>query len=108
VLLVDTDQQHAECVCLGLGFHHFETDLCLDPERAAVRLRRAADDYDVVILNVSNPSLPWVNILAKLQAACLESGASPAPLFLCTSTTKRLPEFELQIERLGARYVCER
>lgn len=107
VLLVDTDQIHAECVRVGLGFHGLEVDVYLDPEQAAVRLRWAGNDYDVVILNVTSPSLPWVNILTKLQAACLESGVYPAPRFLCTSTTKRSPEFELRIERMGARYVFE-
>lgn len=107
VLLVDTNQSHAECVRTALGFHDLAVDVYPDPERAAKRLRRAGNDYDVVILNVSDPLLPWVNTLVKLQAACFESGVSPSPLFLCTSTAKRSPEFELRIERMGARYVCE-
>lgn len=107
VLLVDTDQQHAECVRAGLSFHDFAVYVCFDPEHAAMRLRRAGNDFDLVILNVSSPSLLWVNILAKLQSACFESGVYPSPLFLCTSITKRPPEFELRIERMGARYVFE-
>jgi len=107
VLLVDNDQKHAECVCASLSFHHLEVDVYLNPEQAALHLRRAGNDYDVVILNVSNYLLPWVNLLAKLQGACLESGGYLSPLFLCTSTRKQPPEFELRIERMGARYVCE-
>lgn len=108
VLLVDTDQRHAECVRGVLGFHGIEVDTYQDPEQAVARLRRSGNDYDVVILNVSNTSSPWVSILARLHAALHESGASPAPLLLCTSTTKQSPEFELLIERMGARYACER
>jgi hypothetical protein len=107
ILLVDNDQGHAERVCGRLRFHALEVDVCCDRQRAVTRLRRASADYEVVILNASNIEIPCFNILARLQEACFQSGRYPAPLFLCTSSTKRSPEFELRIERLGARYVYE-
>jgi hypothetical protein len=60
-----------------------------------------------VILNVSDAVLPWFKILKKLQEAFFQSGGHQSPLFLCTSSTKRSHEFELRIERMGARYVFE-
>jgi DNA-binding response OmpR family regulator len=107
VLLVDLDQSHAERVREALRFHALEADVCTNPEQATARLRRAGTNYEVVIINVSNILLPWVNIVEKLQAACFQSGAYPPPLFLCASSTKRSPEFELRVERTGARYVFE-
>jgi DNA-binding response OmpR family regulator len=107
VLLVDTDQTHAERIRGSLVFRAREVDVLPDPEQATTRLRRTSTDYEVVILNVSNGFMPWISILAKLQAACFQSGIYPSPLFLCTSTTKQSFEFELRIERMGARYVYE-
>ena len=107
VLLVDNDQGHAERACGCLRFHNLEVDVCRAPERAVALLRRASADYEVVILNVSDVLLPWFKTLARLQEACFQSRGYPSPLFLCSSSTKRSPEFELRIERMGARYVFE-
>jgi hypothetical protein len=107
VLLVDHDQGHAERICQCLRFHALEVDVCPDPERAITRLRRESANYEVVILNVSEIFWPWLKTLARLQGVCLQSRAYPSPLFLCTSSTKRSPEFELRVERMGARYVFE-
>jgi DNA-binding response OmpR family regulator len=107
VMLVDADQKHAECIRESLVLRACEVDVFRDPEAASTRLRRASTDYEVVILNVSNGVLPWITILAKLQEACFQAGAYPSPLFLCTSNTKQSVEFEIRIERTGARYVYE-
>lgn len=107
VMLVDTDRGHAERVRAGLGSHDFDVEVFANVERAVQRLRRPGTDYDIVILNVSNDLLYWGKILESLQAAGIQSGVYPSPLLLCTSCIKRSPEFELQIERMGARYVYE-
>jgi hypothetical protein len=107
VLLVDTDEQHAERVRGNLVFRAREVDVFSDPGQATSWLQQASTDYEVVILNVSSDLPPWIAILAKLQAACFRSGVFPAPLFLCTSSAKRSIEFEHRIERMGARYVYE-
>lgn len=91
-----------------LRHHALEVAICVDLSRAMPMLRSAGTEYEVVIVNVSDARLPWPKTLAKLQEACFLSGGYPSPLFLCTSTTSRSPEFELQIERMGARYVLER
>ena len=107
VLVVDGDQRHAESLCVGLSRQGLKARVFSSPEQAAQRLRRPSSDYGIVILNISNLLPNWVKVLAKLQAACFESGVYPLPLFLCVSTIKQLPELELRIERMGARYVFE-
>jgi len=108
LLLIDNDQGHAERICGQLRFRAFEVDVYRDPERARTRLRRASTKYEVVIVNVSDTAMPWFKTLLKLQEACFQLGSYPSPLFLCTSSIKQSSEFELQIERMGARYVVER
>jgi hypothetical protein len=91
-----------------LQFHALEVATCADPKQAVLLLRRTSGEYDVVIVNVSDQTVPWVRLLLKLQEACFLSNGYPSPMFLCTSTLPRSPEFQLQIERKGARYVVER
>jgi hypothetical protein len=107
VLLIDNNQRHAESVCGRLRFHALEVHICPDPDRAITRLRRSSANYEVVIVDVSNASLPWFDTVARLQEACFQTGVYPSPRLLCTSNTKRTPDFELRIEQIGARYVYE-
>ena len=107
VLLVDADQIHAERIRKSLVTRAYEVDVYLDPNQATTWLQQANTDYEVVILNVSNALPPWIAILAKLQAACFRLEVYSSPFFLCTSNTKRSIEFELRLERMGARYVYE-
>ena len=107
VLLVDTDQRHAERIRECLESHALEVEVCSDSEEASTWLRRESSNYEVVVLNISDVKLPWFSILARLHEACFQSQRYPTPLFLCTSSTKRSPEFQLRMERLGARYVYE-
>lgn len=107
VMLVDSDSEHAERVRRRLGVDAVAVDVNADPWEAMAELRRYSADYAVVILNVSNASLPWADTLTKLQEVCFQARVYPPPLFLCTSTAKRPPEFELRIERMGGRYVYE-
>ena len=106
VLLIDNDQEHAEHVRERLRSHALEVEVCRETQWAITRLRQASVKYDVIILNVSTAT-DCFKTLAKLQDACSDSTYYPFPFFLCTSTTKRSPEFELRIERMGARYVYE-
>lgn len=107
VLLIDNNQGHAEHVSERLRSHALEVEVCRETQQAITRLRQASAEYEVIILNVSDAATDWFKTLAKLKDACSETGYYPSPLFLCTSSTKRLPEFELRIERVGARYVYE-
>jgi ActR/RegA family two-component response regulator len=108
VLLIDRDAVHAERVSRMLQYHALDVGTCADPQLAILLLRRTSCEYDVVIINVSDQTVPWVSMLAKLQEACFLSNGYPSPMFLCTSTVSRSPEFQLQIERRGARYVVAR
>jgi hypothetical protein len=108
VLLIDNNKPHVEAVRARLRRHRVEVEVCADPAAVTGRLRRTGSRYEVVILNVSDHRQPWLRLLSKFREASLQAGNYPAPLFLCVSTGEQPVDFELRIERMGARYVCER
>jgi DNA-binding NarL/FixJ family response regulator len=108
VLVLDHDYQHAEHLSDCLRSHNLGVDVCADPATAVARLLRNAPDYEVVIINISGNSAPRRKALQKVYDACNRVDARQAPLFLCVSTVHQQPDFVLQIERMGARYVRER
>lgn len=108
ILLIDDDPGHAARICGRLHTHSLQVEICSNAERAIPRLRRAGCEYEVVIVNVSSAREPWIRIVSKLQEASFQGGSYSWPLFLCVSTVERPAEFELRIERMGARYVFER
>jgi hypothetical protein len=109
LLLLDADRRHADTLIARLLSHNLHVDAYADPQQAIAQLRGRSSEYEVVIINVSSRSVPWLTILHKLDQACRRSVAGQArPFFLCLSTNQQQPEFVLQIERNGARYVRER
>ena len=108
VLLLDFDHQHAVALADRLRSRSLHVDVYADSEAAIAQLRRSAPEYEVVIINVSIHSVPWLKTLQKLNEASRRSGAQQRPLLLCVSMNQQQPEFVLQIERTGARYVRER
>lgn len=107
VLLLDADRQHADALIARLHSHKLHVDAFADPQQAIARLCRNAPAYEVVIINVSARSVPWHKTLQQMDQACRRSGARQQPLFLCISINQQQPEFVLEIERMGARYVRE-
>jgi hypothetical protein len=107
-LLIDADSVHADRVIDRLARQELRVELVSDFARAESVLRSPASSFELVIVNVSDRAQAWIPILGNLQRACRESGRPSLPLFLCVSTRRREPLFELEIERKGARYVFER
>src|ERR1019366_1814925 len=107
VLLLDYDHAHAERLAERLLVHSLEPDTQSDLQQALIQLHRNSGQYEVVLINVSDNS-PWLTTLRKLQDACRQPDGHSAPLFLCVSKIKKPAAFVLRIEKMGARYVCER
>jgi len=107
VLLIDYDLPHAGRLSEYLRMHGLSVEISLRVPDAARRLRRASAQCEIVVLiNVSNPSRPWLQNLRTLIEAshasdCVVSG------FLCVSAMRREPLFEFQVEQMGARLVYE-
>ncbi len=109
LLLIDDDPKHAEDLTAALQARgNLDVQATLSSEEAIDQIRRRAHTYDLVVLNVSDASKPWPSILIRLQGACRFSGHTRGPLFICVSSVRREPQFELSLERKGARYVQER
>lgn len=108
IVLLDFDNQHATALTERLRSHNLSVDVYVDPEAAIAQLRENDSEYEVVIINVSSRSVPWLKTLQKLDQACRRSGVRKQPLVLCVSRVQQQPELVLQIERTGARYVRER
>jgi hypothetical protein len=63
--------------------------------------------YEFVVVTIKDRSRSVVRILRELQDASRQRGFWELPLFLCVSYVENDPELQLQIERLGARYVFQ-
>lgn len=107
-LLIDSDATHAQRLATRLETRKLKVEILSRPQEAVARLNRRDVPCELVIINTSDPSQPWIRTLGKLQVASRQSGSWPRPLFLCFSGRKREPQFELAIERMGARYVSGR
>jgi DNA-binding NarL/FixJ family response regulator len=107
LILIDSDKVHAEGLAERLRARGLNVMRQAEPKSALSMLRRASTPCDLVLINVSNSSQPWLRTLRELQ----ESGHSSSrshPLVLCLSTGKKDPQFQLALERMGARFVYER
>lgn len=108
VALLDNDAAHATILADRLRGRPLTLTTHCDPKDALQALHRDPSAYDVVVVNVSDVSQPWLAILRRLLEACSSHNSPHTPLFLCTSRIKRDPQFQLAIERLGVRFVYER
>lgn len=106
VLLVDYDPSHAWRLSECLRQNGLSVELCLRVADGSRRLKRAIAQYELVILNVSDPSHPWLRNLRTLIEASHASDRVVSG-FLCVSAVRREPLFEFQIEQMGARLVYE-
>jgi CheY-like chemotaxis protein len=107
-LLIDSEEAHATALAACLHRHGVSVDTVPGVPTAIARLRRRTDGYDIVIVNATDARQPWVSNIRKLQESCRQPGFLYTPLFLLVSAVRREPQFELQLERAGARYVVER
>jgi DNA-binding NtrC family response regulator len=108
ILIIDKDQAHSIKVADRLRGRQLIPTTHRELKDALQALYREASAWDIVLVDVSDLSLPWLAILRQLLEACSSHSSPHMPLFLCTSRTKRDPQFQLALERLGVRFVYER
>jgi hypothetical protein len=106
ILLIDNGD-HAEQFGRELAQRRLAVIRAADCGEAITRLRNREQICDIVILTMTGRSQAWLTALHDLQQAGLQSGFLEVPLFLCTSRQQFGADFQLQIERMGARYACE-
>jgi hypothetical protein len=108
LLLIDPDGEHAHQIIQSLTARGLGVDFCINVRQAANRLKQIDGEYDLVIVNISDVSRPWLRLLRFLRESSIQSGVAVGPFLLCVSTAKYDALFELQIERMGGRLVYER
>jgi len=106
VLLID-DGEHAEQFGRELAQRRLSVIRAADCGEAVARLRNREHICDIVILTMTGRARAWLTALHDLQQAGLQAGFLEVPLFLCASQQQFGVDFQLQIERMGARYACE-
>jgi CheY-like chemotaxis protein len=107
-LLIDENPEHAQQLALVLTHRGLTVVHAAHIGEAMKHLRNPAHTYDLAILVMGERSRSWLTVLRSLQRAHRQTAIFEVPLFLCVSRLQLGPEFQLQIERMGARYVFER
>jgi hypothetical protein len=108
VAILDNDVEHAATLAGRLRGRQLTLTTHGKLEDALQALRGDHPAWDIMVVNVTDASQPWLAILRRLQEACSSYSSPKTPLFLCTSKIKRHPQFQLLLERLGVRFVYER
>jgi DNA-binding NarL/FixJ family response regulator len=108
VLVIDNDQAHSTEIADRLRALHLTVVAFRELSTGSSILHDELSACDIVVVNVSDASQPWLAILRRLLEASARHSSQPAPLFLCTSRIKRDPQFQLELERMGVRFVYER
>jgi ActR/RegA family two-component response regulator len=106
-LLIDDDADHAEALGYLLAGRRLTVVRAVGVEEAMRTLRNRALKCDFVIFVIADRTQPWLKMLHRLQQAGAEATLLNAPLFLCVSRVDSGLEFQVRIERMGARYVSE-
>lgn len=107
-LLIDHDAIHRKPIIESLTSRGLGVDLYASVEQAAKSLRRIDREYELIIVNISDSSQPWLRLLRFLLESSFQSGVAVGPSLLCVSTTEYDELFEFQIEGLGGRLEYER
>jgi DNA-binding response OmpR family regulator len=99
-LLVNFDPKLAERLASLLASQGHRISICTG-FKALRQLLRKSPGFDLAIVDVSFDT-PTAGVqLAELQAYRVQHG--PRPMLLCVSRVYRGPQFELELERKGAR-----
>ena len=107
VLLIDDDGDHAQQLGRRLGERKLTVIRTADTGAAIAQLQNREHLCDLVILCMAGRSGSWLEALRDLQHASWQAGSREVPLFLCVSRLHFGIDFQLQIERMGARYAFE-
>lgn len=108
ILIIDKDEAHSMEIADRLRARQLAVTTHAELGRGFQTLHSEPSAWDVVVVNVSDASQPWLAILRRLLEASSCDGSRSTPLLLCTSRIKRDPQFQLALERLGVRLVYER
>ncbi len=106
VLLIDSDRTHAEALCAGLH------DLGMSVRRAHSReagleaLRVDTDDFDLVIINITQGEDSWIAFV-RILLDLIRSRSHVPPALLCTTIIPRKTEFEIALHHLGVSLAYE-
>jgi len=106
-LLIDDDRNHAEGLERALNQRGLITSCTASILEAVRRLQCREASIDLVVVVIADRWHPWLEILHQLQQAAWQVGIGEFPLFLCVSRLNFGTQFQLQIERMGARLVIE-
>lgn len=101
ILLVDSDNNHAQHLTQLLQWRGLFIEQCHEVRNAVRRLRQQAGRYALVIVNISDSSRPWELMLHDLQEAAAQARHHQGPLFLGISRTRKSLHFQLMLERRG-------
>src|SRR5579872_6719250 len=105
VLIIDRDQAHSMQIADRLRTRRLTVTVHRELSRGLDILHAEPSTWDIVVVNVSDVSQPWLAFLRRLLETSSGHGSLHVPLFLCTSRIKRDPQFQLSLERLGVRFV---
>jgi len=101
------DRVHAEHIERILNHRGLITSYAASIREAVGQLQCRAASIDLVVLAIADRSQPWLEILHQLQQAAWQPGITEFPFFLCVSRLRFRAEFQLRVERMGARLVIE-
>ena len=107
-LLIDQNPEHKQQLAVALTQRGLTVIHAAHIGEAIKYLRNPAHTYELAILVMGDRSQSWLTVLGNLQRAHGQTTLFEVPLFLCVSRLQLGPEFQLKIERMGARYVFER
>jgi len=108
LLLIDQDANHAERLALSLRQHGLAVSIANSVSEAARKLQQRIPVYELVLVAASGMPDQWLEALCILVQASRQLCLSLGPFFLFAARQKCNPHLQLRIERLGARYACER
>lgn len=107
LLLIDGDGDHANQMGTILTQRGIAVTRAADIREATKKLQARARGWEIVVLVIDDLSRPWSTVLNSLQEAAWAGAMPEVPLFLCVSRRDLGNDFQLRIERMGARYACE-
>ncbi len=107
LLLIDADLVHARELSALLAHRGIVIQHVLKCTDGAAALRQSLPQHDLVVVDLSERSHPWLTFLRKLRQALRNPTAGCGPLFLCISGLQWSVDFQILIERSGARYAFE-
>jgi|HubBroStandDraft_1064217.scaffolds.fasta_scaffold1238499_2 DNA-binding response OmpR family regulator len=106
ILLANFDEEAGVRLTAFFRNERYEVRPAFEDESLSQMLRRCGPATDLLILDVSRREKYARDLLAQITAYRLQHG--PRPMLLCVLRAYRGAQFELDLERKGARVVYVR